>query len=126
MIQPDSAVAQILDTLAAGRVDKGMPAIDLNEADLGAIVAYIHDQKAKMDAVGGGRQPVDVAEERVGEIEVLRRTLRERPDGMRPEVEDRMVLALERVDDGGLQREADVITRDGDAHQRSPVLGGAR
>src|SRR4026208_718565 len=33
----------------AGRLDKGMPAFDLPEAELAAIVAYMHDQKVKMN-----------------------------------------------------------------------------
>src|SRR6185436_10953585 len=35
--------------LRAGRVDKGMPAFTLNAADTDAIVAFIHDQKTKME-----------------------------------------------------------------------------
>ena len=34
-----------------GRVDKGMPAFTLGDADLAAIVAFIHDQK-----IEGGRR----------------------------------------------------------------------
>ncbi|MBI2828263.1 MAG: cytochrome c, partial [Acidobacteria bacterium] len=40
----------------AGRADKGMPPFDLSDADLGAIVAFIHDQKTKAEFLGGGRR----------------------------------------------------------------------
>lgn len=55
--------------LRTGRVDKGMPAFDLNEAELGAIVAFIHDQKTKGEAVGGGRRNVDVSDLETGNAE---------------------------------------------------------
>src|SRR4249919_842997 len=45
-----------------GRVDKGMPAFTLAEADLGAVVAFIHDQKTKAESLTGGRRAVDVAD----------------------------------------------------------------
>ena len=56
----------------AGRVEKGMPSIDLNDADLGAIVAYIHDQKVKMDALNGSRRNVDAAQLQTGDVEAGR------------------------------------------------------
>jgi cytochrome c oxidase cbb3-type subunit 3 len=55
--------------LRIGRVDKGMPAFELNEAELNAIVAFIHDQKSKADAVGGGRRIVDVSDLSGGDAE---------------------------------------------------------
>src|SRR5262245_53959466 len=48
--------------LRSGRTDKGMPAFDLSDADLNAIVAFIHDQKTKGEAVGGGRRSVEPAD----------------------------------------------------------------
>jgi len=50
-----------------GRTDKGMPAFALPEADLTAIVAYIHDQKAQADSATGGRRAVDVADLQSGD-----------------------------------------------------------
>jgi len=46
----------------SGRLDKGMPAFDVSDADLAAMVAFIHDQKTKAEALGGGRRNVDVAD----------------------------------------------------------------
>ena len=51
----------------SGRREQGMPAFDLNATDLGAIVAFIHDQKTKSEALGGGRRSVDPADLAVGD-----------------------------------------------------------
>jgi cytochrome c oxidase cbb3-type subunit 3 len=45
--------------LREGRPDQAMPSFTLSETDLGAIVAFVHDQKTKFDALGGGRRAVD-------------------------------------------------------------------
>jgi cytochrome c oxidase cbb3-type subunit 3 len=42
-----------------GRTEQGMPAFDLSDSDLGSIVAFIHNQKTKAEAEGGGRRAVD-------------------------------------------------------------------
>ncbi|HEX3995765.1 MAG TPA: c-type cytochrome [Acetobacteraceae bacterium] len=44
--------------LRKGRPDQGMPAFDISNADVGAIVAFVHDLKTKSEALGGGRQSV--------------------------------------------------------------------
>ena len=63
-----------------GRADKGMPAFTLSDADLTAIVAFIHDQKAQADAATGGRRSVDVADLQTGNADggeaLLRRRVR--------------------------------------------------
>jgi cytochrome c oxidase cbb3-type subunit III len=41
-----------------GRPEQGMPAFSLSATDLAAIVAFIHDQKTKAEALGGGRRSV--------------------------------------------------------------------
>src|SRR5262245_2743718 len=69
LVAEDSRGDKIGPLLRAGRVDKGMPAFDLNETDLGALVAYIHDQKTRFDSVGGGRRAVDVADLESGNVE---------------------------------------------------------
>jgi cytochrome c oxidase cbb3-type subunit 3 len=43
-----------------------MPAFALNDNELGAIVAFIHDQKAKAETLGGGRRSVDVSDLQTG------------------------------------------------------------
>jgi cytochrome c oxidase cbb3-type subunit 3 len=52
--------------LRNGRVEQGMPSFDLSDADVGAIVAFVHDQKTKSEALGGGRRSVDAADLRTG------------------------------------------------------------
>ena len=59
--------------LRAGRVDKGMPAFTLSAADLGAIVAFVHDQKTKAESLTGGRRTVDIADLQTGDPEAGRR-----------------------------------------------------
>ena len=50
-----------------GRTDKGMPAFSLGDAELAAVVAFVHDQKAKAESLTGGRRAVDVADLRTGD-----------------------------------------------------------
>jgi cytochrome c oxidase cbb3-type subunit 3 len=52
--------------LRNGRVDKGMPAFTLGDADVAAMVAFIHDQKSKAESLTGGRRAVDVADLQTG------------------------------------------------------------
>lgn len=59
--------------LRAGRADKGMPAFTLSAADLGAIVAFVHDQKVKAESLTGGRRAVDPADLQTGDPEAGRR-----------------------------------------------------
>ena len=57
----------------SGRVDKGMPAFNLSDADLAATVAFIHDQKAKAESLTGGRRTVDVADLQTGSADAGKR-----------------------------------------------------
>jgi len=50
-----------------------MPAFTLNDADLAATVAFIHDQKHKAESLTGGRRAVDVADLQTGNAEAGRR-----------------------------------------------------
>ena len=50
---------KIAPVVRNGRVDKGMPAFDLGESDLTAIVAFIHDQKRKAETRQGNRRTVE-------------------------------------------------------------------
>ena len=53
--------------LRAGRPDKGMPAFELSEAEVGTIVAFLHDQKTKFEGLGGGRRAVDAVDLATGD-----------------------------------------------------------
>ena len=52
-----------------GRADKGMPAFALGDADLAAVVAFIHDQKSKAASLTGGRRGVELADLQTGNAE---------------------------------------------------------
>lgn len=52
-----------------GRADKGMPAFNLSDQDLAAVVAFIHDQKTKADSNEGGRQHVSPSDLDTGNAE---------------------------------------------------------
>lgn len=51
----------------AGRADKGMPAFNLPDADVAAIVAFIHDAKTKAESLEGSRRSVDLADLQTGD-----------------------------------------------------------
>ena len=55
-----------------GRVDKGMPGFNLNDGDMAAVVAFIHDAKAKAESLTGGRRAVDLADLQTGNAEAGR------------------------------------------------------
>jgi cytochrome c oxidase cbb3-type subunit III len=50
-----------------GRPEQGMPAFSLSAADLAAVVAFIHDQKTKAEALGGGRRSVNAGDLATGD-----------------------------------------------------------
>jgi len=66
LVAEDSRGDKIGPLLRTRRVDRGMPAFDLNEGELLAIVAFIHDQKTKAASLAGGRQGVDVEDLQTG------------------------------------------------------------
>jgi len=57
---------KIAPLLRSGRADKGMPAFTLADADVTAIVAFIHEQRAEAAAATGGRRAVDLADLQTG------------------------------------------------------------
>jgi cytochrome c oxidase cbb3-type subunit 3 len=64
---------KIAPLVRGGRADKGMPAFTLSDADMTAIVAYIHDQRAAAAAATGGRRAVDLSDLQTGNAEAGRR-----------------------------------------------------
>jgi len=72
LVAEDVRGDRIASMVRAGRADKGMPPFDLSEADMTAIVAFIHDQKAKAESAGGGRRLVDTADLQTGNAEAGR------------------------------------------------------
>jgi cytochrome c oxidase cbb3-type subunit 3 len=67
LVAADVRGDRVIPMVKSGRVDKGMPAFTLPDADLEAIVAFIHDQKRQADTAVGGRRSVDVADLQTGD-----------------------------------------------------------
>ena len=72
LVADDLRGDKIIPVIRTGRTDKGMPGFNLSDADLNAIVAFVHDQKTKADSQGGGRRAVDVADLQTGNAEAGR------------------------------------------------------
>jgi cytochrome c oxidase cbb3-type subunit 3 len=72
VVVQDNRGDKIGPLVRTGRVDKGMPAFTLDDAELNVIVAFIHDQKTKAEALGGGRRSVDVADLTTGNADAGR------------------------------------------------------
>jgi cytochrome c oxidase cbb3-type subunit III len=62
LVASDVRGDKLIPFVRAGRVDRGMPAFPLPDADLTAIVAFIHDQKQQADSAVGGRRSVDATD----------------------------------------------------------------
>ena len=58
LVEKDVNGNEIAPVVRSGRIDKGMPPFSLSDADLAAVVAFIHVQKTKMDAHAGRRRTV--------------------------------------------------------------------
>jgi len=56
---------KLIPVIRDGRIDKGMPAFSLPDADLTAILAFLHDQQKKSESPGR-RRSVDVDDVRTG------------------------------------------------------------
>ena len=59
----------IAPVIREGRPEKGMPRFSLPEGEVGALVAFIHDQKTKAEALVGKRRGVDAADLQTGNVE---------------------------------------------------------
>jgi cytochrome c oxidase cbb3-type subunit 3 len=58
IVERDVGGNEIGTVVRTGRSDKGMPQFNLTDSDLAAIVAFIHDEKAKAEAKPGRRRNV--------------------------------------------------------------------
>jgi cytochrome c oxidase cbb3-type subunit 3 len=66
LVAEDVRGDKIIPLLHTGRTDKGMPPSNLPDADLAAIVAFVHDTKAKADSLEGNRRTVDPSDLQTG------------------------------------------------------------
>jgi cytochrome c oxidase cbb3-type subunit 3 len=73
LVAEDNRGDRIGPVVRAGRPDEGMPAFTVTDADLIAMVAFIHDQKTKSEALGGGRRSVEEMDLTAGNAEAGRR-----------------------------------------------------
>jgi cytochrome c oxidase cbb3-type subunit 3 len=74
LVAADERGDRIGPVVRTGRADAGMPGFPaLAETDLAAIVAFVHDQKAKAEAAVGGRRSVEVADVLTGDARAGRR-----------------------------------------------------
>ena len=72
LVAEDNRGDKIGAVVRAGRPDEGMPAFTVSDADLIAMVAFIHDQKTKAEALGGGRRSVEEMDLTAGNAEAGR------------------------------------------------------
>ena len=66
LVAQDMRGDKIGPLLRTGRVDAGMPAFQLGNSELSAIVAFVHSQIEKFAALGGGRQTVEPEDLKTG------------------------------------------------------------
>ena len=60
---------EIGPVVRSGRIDKGMPPFNLSDADLAAVVTFIHEQKTKMESQAGRRRTVQAEDLQTGNAE---------------------------------------------------------
>jgi len=70
LVAEDVRGDKITPVVRNGRADKGMPPQNIPDADLAAIVAFIHDAKTKADANEGNRRTVEVADLQTGNAQL--------------------------------------------------------
>jgi alcohol dehydrogenase (cytochrome c) len=73
LVAEDLRGDKIAPIVRAGRTDRGMPAFALPDADVAAIVAFIHDQKTRAESQEGGRRSVDASDLQRGDAAAGRR-----------------------------------------------------
>jgi cytochrome c oxidase cbb3-type subunit 3 len=67
LVAEDVRGDKIGPVIRSGRPEKGMPPFTLGDADIAALVAFIHDQKGKSDLQQGGRRAVEVSDLQTGD-----------------------------------------------------------
>ena len=69
LVEKDVNGNEIGPVVRSGRIDKGMPPFNLSDSDLAAVVAFIHEQKTKMDSKQGRRRTVQAEDLQTGNAE---------------------------------------------------------
>lgn len=69
LVAEDNRGDKISAVVRSGRPDRKMPAFNLSDADMAAIVAFIHDATARAGAAAGSRRNVDPADLQSGDAQ---------------------------------------------------------
>jgi cytochrome c oxidase cbb3-type subunit 3 len=69
LVAADAGGDKIAPVIREGRPEKGMPRFALPDNEIAALVAFIHDQKTKMEALVGKRRGVEVADLQTGNVD---------------------------------------------------------
>ena len=69
LVEKDVSGNEIGPVVRSGRIDKGMPPFNLSDAELANVVAFIHDQKIKMESHAGRRRSVQAEDLQTGDAE---------------------------------------------------------
>lgn len=69
LVEKDVNGNEIGPVVRSGRIDKGMPPFNLSDADLDAVVAFIHEQKTRMESHAGRRRSVQAEDLQTGNAE---------------------------------------------------------
>ena len=73
LVGSDAGGDKLIPMIRTGRPDKGMPAFQLSDTDMNAIVAFIHDQRAQAATAEGNRRSVAAADLATGNADAGRR-----------------------------------------------------
>jgi len=69
LVAEDVKGDKIAVVIREGRPEKGMPRFSFPDSEMAAVVAFIHDQKMKAEALVGGRRGVDPIDLQTGNLE---------------------------------------------------------
>ena len=69
IVEKDVGGNEIGTVVRSGRPDRGMPQFNLTDTDLAAIVAFLHDEKAKAESKPGRRRNVQPEDLQTGNAE---------------------------------------------------------
>jgi cytochrome c oxidase cbb3-type subunit 3 len=73
LVAEDVRGSLLAPMIRQGRPAQGMPGFALSDADMTAIVAFIHDQKREAEQASGGRRSVDPSDLQTGSADAGRR-----------------------------------------------------
>jgi len=72
LVASDVQGDKIAPVIRNGRPEKGMPHFDMQDSDIAALVAFVHNQASKAASQNGGRRGVDVSDLQTGSVDAGR------------------------------------------------------